>query len=136
MAGDVPHGDDLVFGGALGVGVLGALLVVDDQPELPGQRQGVVGLVGGPTLAVFFGQLGGEGVVLGQPLQLGGLVGAHPAVVFLREELGPLAGDVVGLVEIRREDRRDLPVLLGGERVDFPLALHDQTYRDRLDPPG
>ena len=91
-----------VLGRALGVGVLGRLVAVDDEPEQLGGLAGVGLVVGLELLAGQLDQLGDERVVLAEPLlalELGPL-----AVAGVGQEVVPLGGEL--LAGCRRRRRR------------------------------
>ena len=122
---------------ALGLGVFGRVLAVEDEAEQLGGPAGV-----GPCcsasnfLPASSTSSATNALVLGEPLlalDLGAL-----AVAGVGEEVVPLVGQHLAAVGVGLggEDAGDLPVLVGDERLDLALALDDQPHGDALHAAG
>jgi len=123
-------------GGALGLGVGRLIHAIDGQAECLGYRDGGLGCPAGEALAFPSDQLGPERAALGQERLAGLARRAVASLVLLIQECPPVGRELPGGRDVRREDRANLPVFLGQERLDVALALDDDADGDGLDPPS
>ena len=136
--GDVSAINDPRLRGTLRFVVGPGVLVVQHEAQRLRGSEGGVAVGGVELLAVELGELGLEAAVVAEP----GVLVFHRFVVLIfaapgrADKAAPGVAERRRLVERRGEQAGDLPVLVGHEGVDLPLALHDQSRRHRLHPPG